>query len=659
MNKKLLILLLIVALVLAWPFPAWTQGGIQVELGVVDSADFPTLRIPVAVKNFSNVPILDLQSGNFEVLEDGKPVVVEAITARQNSELNLSVALVLDLSGSAPLEDVKAAALEFLNQLGPKDRVAIIGFNDRLSFDTFDPTKEIPFTSDLDQARNLINGFTIRGWSAVYEAIYKGVLITAEEASARRAVIVMTDGYDNRSRPSIATADTPKTLAKERGIPIFTIGVYNPDPSVGRDPDYLNVLARETGGRYQEATPQKMGARFSEIVSQLRTEYVLTVQSHLEPDGKDHVLKVRAVTPQGTGERERLVSYPAPPPAPRILKLQRDVNGRLEDVAPESELRGKVLLVPQITAQNPLARVEYYVDERMAYLADVEARQGQGRHAPWEWEWNTRVVTEGLHTLAIIAYDNAGNSSERFSINVKVVRPSLIPGVETRWLLIGIAGLALLVLFILGLVFALRRRPQRCPNCGNILDPSWGGVCPYCAAATGPTTISAPAEPPTRPTPSLAPGAEPYPPTVPVAAPAPAGYPPVGFPEPVPPQVTVPMGEPMVPPTEAKTEVLARKPQAIGWLVVVQGPYPGREFRLQDGTTIGRSGDNDVILDDPSVSRQHAKVRLEGQTFILHDLGATNPTKVNGQEISKQPLSDGDRVEIGNVVLVFKQVQLP
>jgi pSer/pThr/pTyr-binding forkhead associated (FHA) protein len=115
----------------------------------------------------------------------------------------------------------------------------------------------------------------------------------------------------------------------------------------------------------------------------------------------------------------------------------------------------------------------------------------------------------------------------------------------------------------------------------------------------------------------------------------------------------------MVPPTEARTEVLARKPQAIGWLVVVQGPYPGREFRLQDGTTIGRSGDNDVILDDPSVSRQHAKVRLEGQTFILHDLGATNPTKVNGQEISKQPLSDGDRVEIGNVVLVFKQVQLP
>lgn len=653
MIRKLAVFF-ITALMCFQMVPAWAQGGVRVELGAVDLSDFPVLSVPVAVKNFSNVPVLGLQAGNFEVLEDGKPLAVENVATRLNPDLSLSVALVLDLSGSAPVESVKAAALEFLNHLGPKDRVAIIGFNDRLSFDTFDPQKEIPFTSDLNQARTLIEGFTIQGWSAVYEAIYKGVLITAEETSERRAVIVMTDGYDNRSRPSIATADTPKTLAKERGIPIFTVGVYNPDPSVGRDPDYLNVLARETGGRYQEADPQNMGARFSEIVDHLRTEYVLTVRSRLEPDGKEHILKVRSVTPQGVGESERLIAYPAPPPAPRVLKLQRDVNGRLEDVAPESELRGKVLLVPQITAQNPLARVEYYVDDRMAYTVNVEARSGQGRHAPWEWEWDTRVVTEGLHTLAIIAYDNVGNSSERFSINVQVARPSLIAGIETRWLLIGAAVLALLILLILVLVLVLRRRPQRCPVCGNVLDPSWGGICQYCAAAQGPSTISAPVEPPTRPTPSMEPGAVSYPPTVPVE-----GYPPAGIPEPVSPRVTVPMAEPMVPPTEAKTEVLVRKPQAIGWLVVLQGPYPGREFRLQDGTTIGRSGDNDVILDDPSVSRQHAKVRLEGQTFILYDLGATNPTKVNGQEISKQPLNDNDRIEIGNVVLIFKQVQMP
>ena len=114
----------------------------------------------------------------------------------------------------------------------------------------------------------------------------------------------------------------------------------------------------------------------------------------------------------------------------------------------------------------------------------------------------------------------------------------------------------------------------------------------------------------------------------------------------------------VTPPTP-ETISLRRKPQAMGWLMIEKGPRAGQEFRLQEVTTIGRSGDNDIIIDDPSVSRQHAKVRLEGQTFTIFDLGATNPTQVNGQEIGKHQLIDGDRVEIGDAMLVFKQVQPP
>ena len=95
----------------------------------------------------------------------------------------------------------------------------------------------------------------------------------------------------------------------------------------------------------------------------------------------------------------------------------------------------------------------------------------------------------------------------------------------------------------------------------------------------------------------------------------------------------------------------------MGWLMVEKGPRAGQEFRLHEVTAIGRGGDSDIVLDDPSVSRQHAKVRLEGQVFTIFDLGATNPTTVNGQEIGRHQLMDGDHVEIGNVVLVFKQIQ--
>ena len=114
------------------------------------------------------------------------------------------------------------------------------------------------------------------------------------------------------------------------------------------------------------------------------------------------------------------------------------------------------------------------------------------------------------------------------------------------------------------------------------------------------------------------------------------------------------MGRPSSP---AKTVSLRREPQAMGWLMVEKGPRTGQEFRLHEVTAIGRGGDNDIVLDDSSVSRQHAKVRLEGQVFTIFDLGATNSTKVNGQEIGRHQLVDGDRVEIGNVLLVFKQVQ--
>ena len=641
-HKKWLVGLLITTMLALglWPASAaWMQAEVRITLGDPDLANFPDISIPTAVVNANGVPILDLQAENFEALEDDSPIAIQEVATQSNADLALAVALVLDLSGSAPIEDVKAAAHQFLDSLGPNDRVALLGFNTPLDFDTFDPAKEIDFTSDLDAVRAVVDGLVSIGESAVYEAIYKGVLITVEEVADRRAVIVMTDGYDTASREAIATADTPRAAAKERGIPVFTVGVYS--PAFASDPDYLNVLARETGGRYQDQEVGDLGTLFQNVVEQLRTEYHLTLHTDLEPDGKDHVLKIRVTTPQGVGEAERTVTYPAPPPIPRILRLQRDVNGVLQDVEAGAEMRGKVLLVPQISAENPLLRVEYYMDGAPTpiFVADVEALRGQEQHEPWEWEWDTRRMAEGDHTLEIIAYDDANNASERFSLSVHVVRPSWIADIgASPWLVVAIVA-AVVVLGLMSFL-VLRRRVERCPACGRVMDSSWGGVCRFCAAdvatPVGPSTVTAPvAELPTAPQVPVAPEAV----HMPTAAMRPT------------PEAVGP------PPPE--TISLRRKPQAMGWLMVEKGPRAGQEFRLGEVTAIGRSGDNDIILDDPSVSRQHAKVRLEGQSFTIFDLGATNPTRVNGQEIGKHQLVDGDRIEIGSVVLVFKQIQPP
>jgi len=68
-----------------------------------------------------------------------------------------------------------------------------------------------------------------------------------------------------------------------------------------------------------------------------------------------------------------------------------------------------------------------------------------------------------------------------------------------------------------------------------------------------------------------------------------------------------------------------------------------------DAFTIGRAGDNDMVLPDPRVSAHHLVLkRSQSGNFIINDLGATNPTRVNGQAATLAELSDGDTLLIGD-----------
>lgn len=84
-----------------------------------------------------------------------------------------------------------------------------------------------------------------------------------------------------------------------------------------------------------------------------------------------------------------------------------------------------------------------------------------------------------------------------------------------------------------------------------------------------------------------------------------------------------------------------------------------RDFPLPDErpTTIGRVADNDITLEDPLVSRHHAKLDWAGGACTLTDLGSANGTRVDGRELSpREPerLSDGQAIEIGSFTLTFR-----
>ena len=74
---------------------------------------------------------------------------------------------------------------------------------------------------------------------------------------------------------------------------------------------------------------------------------------------------------------------------------------------------------------------------------------------------------------------------------------------------------------------------------------------------------------------------------------------------------------------------------------------------LMRETLIGRIDSNHVVLDDPLVSRVHAKVVVADGTVEIEDCGSSRGTKVNGELIDRAYLHHGDMVKVGQVMLEF------
>ena len=323
---------LILALVLGSAMSANAQGAVNLSIDNLDMSAFPGSRAHVTVRDANGVPIPDLGADKFEIVEDGRTSFPpNEVTAHVNPDAVVSIVMVIDISGSMegkPIEEAMRAANALLDQLNENDRAAIIAFADEVK--DLDPAqleegKELGFTTDKNAVRNVVNFLDTKiGWDTpLYDAIYKGVRMAESEPVGKRAVVVMTDGRDERDNAngvpvkdagSISTPDDPINEANRYNIPIFSIGLAGLGGKI--DTKYLTRLAERTGGIYQEAPePEELTPLFEEVVSQLKTQYVLHYDSQLDVDDQFHSLMIRVNLPQGQDFDEtkfQLVS-PAPP----------------------------------------------------------------------------------------------------------------------------------------------------------------------------------------------------------------------------------------------------------------------------------------------------------------------------------------------------------
>ena len=196
----------------------------------------------------------------FRIRDDGLDQVPLSVDLERRP---LSLVLAVDISGSMEesLPSVRQAARRLGNRLKPLDRVAVVSFN-----------REVVLLSGPSADRGLLRSNLAElhswGFTAVYDAIHEG-LETLKHEPDPRAIVVLTDGGDNRSTRSM---EQVAEEARKARIPLFFI-CHKVDPSGFGE---LLKAADETGGRvFRSARDQDLLRIFGTIAKGLRNTFIL------------------------------------------------------------------------------------------------------------------------------------------------------------------------------------------------------------------------------------------------------------------------------------------------------------------------------------------------------------------------------------------------
>ena len=299
--------------------PAPQQPGESVDEDEVLTVDTSLTNVIFSATDRNKRFVSDLTKEDIRVLEDNVPQ--EIFTFQKQIDLPLTLALVIDTSGSQEhtLPDEKRAARTFVDSVmrPTKDEVAVVTF-------TGEVTLEVGLTGNPARVRGAIDKVEFvppSGWIgggvvvgtppisgdnqslAASTSMWDAIWVTCDEVLSessertRRAIILLTDGYDTSSQKKMA--DAVERAIKTETI-VFAVGIGDRFNYAGVDEGTLKKLTERTGGRaYFPRGEEELQSAFAQIQRELREQYLVAYSpTNKRRDGSFRKLQLDLVSPE-------------------------------------------------------------------------------------------------------------------------------------------------------------------------------------------------------------------------------------------------------------------------------------------------------------------------------------------------------------------------
>ena len=273
--------------------PESGASALKIHPGSFIRMNVDMVLVPVTITDPLNRLVTGLEKEDFQVYENNGE---QHISSFASEDAPVSIGIIFDLSGSMTSKLVRAreAILQFIKTANPQDEFFVIGFNDR-------PELIEDFTSSVEDIQARLATVRAGHRTALLDAIYYGIAKMSQAHHERKALLVVSDGGDNRSR---YTEGEVRAQVREADVEIYSIGIfdpYAPTPEERTGPILLDDISSSTGGRlFRVDDVDEMSDIAEKISTELRNQYVIGYKpKDLSRDGKWRKVKVKVNPPPG------------------------------------------------------------------------------------------------------------------------------------------------------------------------------------------------------------------------------------------------------------------------------------------------------------------------------------------------------------------------